>query len=113
MGNDPVRLGAIHFVAAVFARPAMYTLRGTYEEAHAFVHGYLCGQTSINPDSMLAQVWFELGESLKPTYGEDGTAAFLKFRDAHASNEDACQAMVEHILTVFPAPVQVFEKQIC
>lgn len=102
MGTDPVRLRAVQFVAGVFMRPAMYTLRGTYEEAYAFIHGYVGGQTSITPAFVVAQVWFELGESLRATYGEDVSAAFLKFRDACANNDNACKAMVEYILSIFP-----------
>ena len=101
MDEEYVRSKAARFIVGVFMRPGMYTLRGTYEEAYAFIHGFVGGQTSIAPAFEAAQVWFELGECLRHRYGGEVSESFIRFGDTFGSSDEACKAMAEYVQSLF------------
>jgi hypothetical protein len=96
MCKDHARSLAKRFIVGVFKRPRMYTLKGSFEEAYAFLHGYYGGQCSIEPEGEESAVWFDLGEKLRVRFGVATTEAFGRFLQDFASSDEACGAMADY-----------------
>jgi len=70
---------------AVFVRPRMYTLEGTFGEALAFVSGYVSGVSKSNPSADLVVEWNAFEDWLAQRLGVE-ERPFEHFRASRSSD---------------------------
>lgn len=94
MAEEPKRMS---FPMAVFLRPKMYTIGGTFEEVVAFLEGYYSGMAKANPYCPPVPIWGDFVESLKLELGADyATHAFATIRSTSSSSEEALARLIEY-----------------
>jgi len=93
MAEEPKRMS---LPMAVFLRPKMYTVSGTYEEVVAFLQGYYSGMAKANPHCPPVPIWFDFVEELRLELGVDSAYTFETLRTSSSSSEEALVRLIEY-----------------
>jgi hypothetical protein len=80
----------VDFVQAVLRRPAMYTEKGTYYEAVAFLRGYLMNMPGQHFNHA---PWFDFLAWLKEQLGEGEGSALVRHRDRYENDAAAISSL--------------------
>jgi hypothetical protein len=80
---------ALTFTESVLARPAMYTLGGTFEEVVAFLEGYYSGIARGNPYADPVQEWLAFQDWLADEVGLSQPRPLREYRTLHPSSNAA------------------------
>lgn len=83
----------VNLPEAVFLRPGMYTLSGTYEEVIAFLEGYYSGMAKGNPYAIPVSEWASFRTWLSKKLGLPASEVFLKFRNLYEDNSTSLEKM--------------------
>lgn len=75
----------VSFIEAVFRRPKMYTIDGSFEELIAFLEGYYSGMAK-NQNAMPLNVWGEFQTWLSTRHNIQSSEIFKSIRDEHCDD---------------------------
>jgi hypothetical protein len=90
MAEEPKRMS---LPMAVFLRPKMYTIGGTFEEVVAFLEGYYSGMAKANPNCPPVPIWGDFVEALRLELGVDQDT-FGTLRSSSSSSEEALAKLI-------------------
>lgn len=89
------QISNVSFLKAVFLRPKMYTLNGTYEEVIAFLVGFYSGMAKGNPNAPPIDTWITFQDWLSERLNLPKSEIFLEFRNINHDCQDLVQRMAE------------------
>lgn len=95
----------VNLPEAVFSRPRMYTLGGTFEEVIAFLEGYYSGMAKGNPYAVPVLEWASFRTWLSEKMGLATSEVFARFRGLHEDGPAALEEM-RNCLSDFRAEVK-------
>jgi hypothetical protein len=100
----------ISFPEAVFLRPSMYTMGGTFEEAIAFLEGYYSGVAKANPYAAPIAEWASFRRWLSEKLSCPASEIFVKFKD-HCGDNQTCRDRMLEWLSEFNRDKECDERQ--